>query len=53
MAFARALVDEGDEELPGALGAREVQGGLPQADQDVVVLDSSFAVDAILPDLQK
>ena len=53
MAFALNLLDVGDEELPGALGARDVQGGLAQADQDVVVLDSSFAMDTTLPDLQK
>ena len=52
MAFALNLLVVGDEELPGALGEREVQGGLAQADQDVVVLDSFFAVDTILPDLQ-
>ena len=53
MAFALHLLDVGDEELPGALGVREVQGGLAQADQEVGVLDSFFAVDTILPDLQK
>ena len=53
MAFVLNLLDVGDEELPGALGVLEVQGGLAQADRNVVVLDNSFAVDAILPDLQK
>ena len=53
VAFVLNLLDLGDEELPGALGAREVQGGLAQADQDVVVLDGSFTVDTILLDLQK
>ena len=53
MAFALNLLDVGDEELHGELGARERQGGLAQTDQDVVVLDSSFAVDKPLSDLQK
>ena len=47
------MLDVGDEEHPRVLGARQVQGGLAQADQDVAVLDGSFAVDAILPDVQK
>ena len=46
------LARGGDEDLPGALGAREVQGGLAQADEDEVI-DGSFALDSILPDLQK
>ena len=53
VAFLLNLLDLGNEELPGGLGPREVQGGLAQADQDVVVLGGSLAVDAILPDLQK
>ena len=52
MAFALNLRVVGDDELPGVLGAREVQGGLVQADQHAAVLDSSFAVDKILRDLQ-
>ena len=52
MAFALNLLLVGDEELSGALGAHEVQGGLVQADQDAVVLDSFFGVDTILTDLQ-
>ena len=53
LAFVVNLPDLGDEELPRALGTRKVQGGLAKADQDVVVLDGFFAVDAILPDLEK
>ena len=53
MASALNLPDVGDKELPGALGEREVQGGLAQADQDVVVLDSFFTVDTTLHDPQK
>ena len=55
MAFALNLLDVGDEELPEALGARPMQGGLAPADQDLIVygINSPFAVDTILPDLQK
>ena len=51
MAFAVNLLVVGDEELPAALGAREVQGGLAQADLDAVVLDT-LVVDTIISDLQ-
>ena len=40
VAFVLNLLDLGDEELPGALGVREVQGGLARTDQDTVVLDT-------------
>ena len=52
MAFYLNLLVAGDEELPVVLGAQGVQGEIAQADQYVVVLDSSFAVDTVLADLQ-